>query len=156
MKCSLCEDCGWVCEGRPGRPSEGDVDVLVLEDKNPVYEGPEGVPDAAEAVQAATAEKAPVDVAEGVAGPSGGAEGVREGQLQAERRAAGRQPLPGLPTEEQVVDGELFTPGAVARRPALPWRDARTYPPEDHFRRDVCRWRSREAFCVCLQVPHPS
>jgi hypothetical protein len=24
MKCSLCEDCGWVCETHPGRPWEGD------------------------------------------------------------------------------------------------------------------------------------
>jgi hypothetical protein len=24
MKCSLCEDCGWVCEEHPGRPWDGD------------------------------------------------------------------------------------------------------------------------------------
>jgi hypothetical protein len=24
MKCSLCEDCGWVCESHPGRPWEGE------------------------------------------------------------------------------------------------------------------------------------
>jgi hypothetical protein len=24
MKCSLCEDCAWVCETHPGRPWEGD------------------------------------------------------------------------------------------------------------------------------------
>jgi hypothetical protein len=24
MQCSLCEDCGWVCETPPGRPWEGE------------------------------------------------------------------------------------------------------------------------------------
>src|SRR6266404_5670657 len=24
MKCTLCEDCGWVCESRPDRPWEGE------------------------------------------------------------------------------------------------------------------------------------
>lgn len=70
---------------------------------------------AAKEVQAAAPEKAPRDVAQGVAGTPGGSEGVQQARLQAERRAAGRQPLPGLPQEEQIVDGELFTPGPVAR-----------------------------------------
>jgi hypothetical protein len=62
---------------------------LSLGDKNPVYKGAEGVPDAAEAIQAAAAGKADLDVVRGVAGSPGGGEGPREARLQAERRAAG-------------------------------------------------------------------
>ncbi len=79
------------------------------------YKATEGATHAAEAVQATAPGKAAGDVGGGLAGTLGGGPGVRAAQLQAQRRAADRPPLPGLPTKEQIVDGELFTPGPVAR-----------------------------------------
>jgi hypothetical protein len=67
----------------------------------------------AEAAAAGAEEKAGVDVGRGLAGATGGGEGLQQAALQAERRAAGRQPLPGLPTKAQSINGEPFVPGPV-------------------------------------------
>jgi hypothetical protein len=61
-----------------------------------------------------SAETGPLDE-RGVAGPSGGGEGLQQAQLAAERRAGGRPALEGLPTGKQLVAGEDFIPGPVGR-----------------------------------------
>lgn len=65
--------------------------------------------------QIAAPAEAGVDVSRGLAGSSGGTEGLRAAELQAQRRAGQRQPLEGLPRQEQIVEGEPFIPGPVAR-----------------------------------------
>lgn len=59
--------------------------------------------------------EARLDVGPGLAGPPGGAEGVRAAELQAQRWAGERAALEGLPRAPQVVEGQPFIPGPVAR-----------------------------------------
>ena len=63
-------------------------------------------------VSARTAEAAAPD-AGGVGGAIGRDAGERQAALEAERRAAGRVPLPGLPRAVQTVDDRLYIPGPV-------------------------------------------
>jgi hypothetical protein len=51
----------------------------------------------------------------GVAGPIGRDEGLLEARAQAERRAAGRLPLSGLPLGAQEVEGKLYIPGPIGK-----------------------------------------
>lgn len=57
------------------------------------------------------ATKAVVDDARGVGDTFGRDEALRQAHLEAERRAAGYIPLPGLPKEPQIVAGRAFIPG---------------------------------------------
>lgn len=59
--------------------------------------------------------EAPLDVPGRLGGASGGAESLRQAHLQAERRAAGVRPLPGLPRPETPLEvgGNPFVPGPV-------------------------------------------
>lgn len=92
--------------GVPVRGAETVLGSGAIRGKAPIERG---------TIDAGPAAEAGVDVRPGLAGPSGGTEGVRAAELQAQRWAGERQPLPGLPQGAQIVEGKPFIPGPVAK-----------------------------------------
>src|SRR4029077_624809 len=80
----------------------------------------------------------------GVADTSGRAESLLQARLEAERRAGGRLPLPGLPTEDQTGGGRLYIPGPVgsvhdAANAYMGGRNFGVAPPDKFFPLDKAR-----------------
>lgn len=88
---------------RPVNPSRAEVDHQPQVAYKPNHE-----PDQ---IQPAAAGQTEGDVGRGVAGALGGDDGLQQARLAAQRRAAGREPVAGLPTQEQIVNGQLYAPG---------------------------------------------
>lgn len=89
----------------PVRPKMGDI--LAPDPYKAPYETARTTPGA----------ETPLDVPRELGGPVGGGESLRQAHLQAERRAAGVRPLPGLPRPEQALEpgGAPFVPGPFGR-----------------------------------------